>query len=959
MSNTESELGLGIVLETDHRTVTITYPATGDTRVYAKQTAPLTRISFEAGDTIKSHEGWTLRVNNVSEQDHLLIYLGTTESGEEQLLLESQLDHAMQLNRPAERLFGGQIDSDKWFELRYQTLKHINRLANSELRGLTGCRTSLIPHQLYIAHEVANRYAPRVLLADEVGLGKTIEAGMILHQQVLTGRAQRIIIVVPETLVHQWLVEMMRRFNLFFSIFDEERCLAIEETGNLDNPFQSEQLILCNLEFLTHNPKRQEQAMAGEWDLLVVDEAHHLQWSPGHASREYELIEKLASETRGVLLLTATPEQLGKESHFARLRLLDPDRFHSFEAFIKEEASYAPFANAVEDLLDSETLSIESKTIISDTFGESDNKYLLDRCGDNTLSQQERDGARNELVEHLLDRHGTGRILFRNTRSSIKGFPGRQVIPYPLPLPDTYADCIKNASTGQINTRDYLCPEHLYQQSCFGQASFQHHWTKFDSRVDWLIDKLKSLKPEKVLVIAAHASTALDLVEVLRVKEGIHAAVFHEGLSIIERDRAAAFFADQDYGSQVMVCSEIGSEGRNFQFSHHLVLFDLPLNPDLLEQRIGRLDRIGQTEDIQIHAPYFQQSAQEAMFRWYHEALSAFETTCPAGLSVFTKVETELVEALTNSDTSPDSLESLIKASAGLYQEMNQALQQGRDKLLEYNSCRPTIANALKAQAEKEDTENLLGDFLPEVFDCYGVDFEDHSQSCYIIRPSDHMQTESFPGLLPDGMTITFDRTTALTFEDAHYITWEHPLVTGAMDLVTSSEYGNTAVTAMKTDRLRAGTLLIECIFMIESASTTKLQSSRYFPPTTIRLLLDKTGKNHSDLILHESINQSKIAVDKETASRVIRDQLNELKDMLESSENLAETISSKVVKTAHKNGQSILDREISRLKALSKVNPNVREEELEYFEEHFRELDKIIDSARPRLDALRVIVCV
>jgi ATP-dependent helicase HepA len=782
---------------------------------------------------------------------------------------------------------------------------------------------------------------------------------MILHQQVLTSRAQRIIIVVPETLVHQWLVEMMRRFNLFFSIFDEERCLAIEEAGNLDNPFQSEQLILCSLEFLTHNPKRQQQAMSGEWDLLVVDEAHHLQWSPGHASHEYQLIEKLASETRGVLLLTATPEQLGKESHFARLRLLDPDRFHSFEAFINEEDSYTPFANAVEELLGSETLSAKSKTTISNTFGEADNQYLLERCDDSSLSQLERDNARTELVEHLLDRHGTGRILFRNTRTSIKGFPGREVTPYPLPLPDNYTNCSKNIAAGQTNPGDHLCPEHFYQQSCFGQTDFQQHWTKFDMRIDWLIDKLKSLKPEKVLVIAAHASTALDLVEALRVKEGIHAAVFHEGLSIIERDRAAAFFADQDYGSQVMVCSEIGSEGRNFQFAHHLVLFDLPLNPDLLEQRIGRLDRIGQTKDIQIHVPYFQNSAMEAMFRWYHEALSAFETTCPAGLSVFSKIETELVEALTNPDSKSDSLDSLIKRSSDLYQEMNQALQQGRDKLLEYNSCRPTIANALKAQAEKEDAENLLGDYLPEVFDCYGVDFEDHSQSCYIIRPSDHMQTESFPGLLPDGMTITFDRETALTFEDAHYITWEHPLVTGAIDLITSSEYGNTAVTAMKSDRFNAGTLLVECIYMIESASTTKLQSSRYFPPTAIRLLLDKTGKIHSDIVSHESINQSKIAVDKETASRVVRDQMNELKDMLENSEKLANEISLNVVKTAHKNGQSILDREISRLKALSKVNPNVREEELEYFEDHFRALDKIINSARPRLDALRVIVCV
>ncbi len=104
---------------------------------------------------------------------------------------------------------------------------------------------------------------------------------------------------------------------------------------------------------------------------------------------------------------------------------------------------------------------------------------------------------------------------------------------------------------------------------------------------------LTSHRSQKVLVICAKATTALQLEQVLREREGIRAAVFHEGMSIIERDRAAAWFAEEDTGAQVLLCSEIGSEGRNFQFASNLVMFDLPFNPDLLEQRIGRLDRIG------------------------------------------------------------------------------------------------------------------------------------------------------------------------------------------------------------------------------------------------------------------------------------------------------------------------------------------------------------------------------
>ena len=951
ISNTESELGLGEVLAADHRTVTVHFPATDETRVYAKQTAPLTRIAFEVGDNIKSQDGWSLKVTSVKKDEDLLIYYGTNEQNKETVLIETKLDNFMQLNRPAERLFGGQIDAAKWFELRYQTLGHVNRLAHSELYGLTGCRISLIPHQLYIAHEVANRYAPRVLLADEVGLGKTIEAGMILHQQILTGRAQRIIIVVPETLLHQWLVEMMRRFNLFFSIFDEERCHEIEEAGNVENPFHSEQLILCSLEFLAQNPSRHQQALSGEWDLLVVDEAHHLKWSPEHASLEYTLIETLAAEISGVLLLTATPEQLGKESHFARLRLLDPDRFHDFNRFIEEETSYEPFAHTIEELLDATTLSQSSLNLILDTLGEGDNKSLLDTLQDPNKTDKEKQESRDELIEHLLDRHGTGRVLFRNTRSSVKGFPKRLVLPYPLPLPEAYSNKV-NSETHDPNY--LLCPEILYQES-----DPQLPWTDVDSRTEWLIAKLKELKPNKVLVIAANASTALDLAEALRIKEGINAAVFHEGLTIIERDRSAAFFADQEYGSQVLICSEIGSEGRNFQFSHHLVLFDLPLNPDLLEQRIGRLDRIGQKEEIQIHVPFFTNSAQHVMFRWYHEALSAFEHTCPAGLSVFKQVKDSLIKTLKTECPSIDDMDKLINTSTNHYSEMNTALQKGRDKLLEFNSCRPKLAYSLEQQTKIEDDRNSPKEYLSTVFDCYGVDMEDHSENCFVIRPSNHMQTASFPGLHSEGMTITFDRNTALGYEDAHYITWEHPLVTGAIDLVTTSEYGNTSVTAIKSSLFKAGTVLIESIFMVEAASNTKLQSKRYFPPTTIRIVIDKNGKDFNNALSHDEINEAKISVDPETASRVIRDQLHELKKMVSISDNLASKPAKVILNASHQRGHQLLASEISRLKALSKVNANVREEELKYFEDHWKTLEHVIDSATPRLDALRVIVCV
>src|SRR5262249_47911084 len=112
--------------------------------------------------------------------------------------------------------------------------------------------------------------------------------------------------------------------------------------------------------------------------------------------------------------------------------------------------------------------------------------------------------------------------------------------------------------------------------------------------------------------------------------KNMKAAVFHEGLSLLQRDRNAAWFADK-HGAQVLLCSEIGSEGRNFQFAHHLVLFDLPLDPEILEQGIGRLDRIGQTSEIQVHVPFVTGTGQEVLARWYHDGLNAFEKNLQGG----------------------------------------------------------------------------------------------------------------------------------------------------------------------------------------------------------------------------------------------------------------------------------------------------------------------------------------
>ncbi|MEJ2360953.1 MAG: RNA polymerase-associated protein RapA [Gammaproteobacteria bacterium] len=956
ISNTELQMGLGTVLAVDQRSVQIVYLATGETRTYAKRSAPLSRVRFGKGDLVRSHDGWSMRVDDIEEAEGLLVYIGRRSDGDVMMLPESQLDNFMQFSRPADRLFTGQIDKPKLYNLRRATRQHQTRLAHSRLYGLAGTRTSLIPHQLYIADEVSRRHAPRVLLADEVGLGKTIEAGLIIHRQLLIQRARRILIVVPDTLVHQWLVEMLRRFNLMFSLFDEARCAAIEEELELTNPFVTEQLVLCTVSFLTSQPGRLAQAVAGEWDLLVVDEAHHLQWSDEQVSPEYQSVEKLAKAIRGVLLLTATPEQLGKHGHFARLRLLDPDRFSDFDKFVAEEQQYAPIAAVVENLFAATSLTADSTSILRETLQEGDNQAYLDVLGDNTATAEQQQNARERLIEHLLDRHGTGRILFRNTRHVIQGFPMRQLHACPLPLPQEYVEWLERIQAqATIDPHLLLSPEQLYREQDTNNPSA---WTEFDPRVAWLHEMLRDNKPDKVLLICSSASTVLELASHLKNRYGMHAAVFHEGMSILERDRAAAFFASDEQGAQVLLCSEIGSEGRNFQFAHHLVLFDLPLNPDLLEQRIGRLDRIGQTQTIRIHVPYMRDSAQSILFQWYHQGLQAFEQICPAGHSVFVQVRDNLLDALHQLDEGLADLPNLIDTTRSLYEKSKRELQQGRDRLLEYNSCRPAYAEELVDLAMAQANEKEMAKYLDAIFDNFGIESEVHSPTSLVIRPGEHLRA-SLPGLTEDGMTITYHRATALANEDMQYLTWEHPMTIAAMDSVGSSEMGNTSLVSIQHPSLTPGTLLIECCYILESANTRRLDSARFLPAAEIRILIDQKGRRLDSHLSETWLQQNQKEIKHNIARQVVKSQQALIKSMNAATDKLAMKLAPELIDKAKQNAAIEYQREVDRLVALRQVNPSIRQEEIDQLLQERSDVLQQLDATVAQLDSLRIIVVI
>ena len=907
ISETENSLGLGMITALDFRSITLHFPATDETRIYAVAQAPLTRIELNKGEQLHHQAGWQGEVLDVQEMNGLLFYLVKNEQGEDIIINEKELSPIISFSQAKDRLFSSQIDRSEHFALRYQTLLHQQAQFQSPLRGLRGNRAGLIPHQLHIAQEVGNRVNPRVLLADEVGLGKTIEAGMILQNQLFAEKVQRVLIIVPETLQHQWLVEMLRRFNLHFSLFDEERCEDFAEQAI--NPFSTESLIICALDWLKAHPHRVQQAIEAEFDCLIVDEAHHLAWSENAPSAAYLLVEQLANAIPSVLLLTATPEQLGLESHFARLRLLDPERFYDYQAFLKEQENYQPVADAVQSLLSEKPLSAVEKNHISDLLNEQDVEPLFKALA--CHNDEEKQAARQELIQNLIDRHGTSRILFRNTRQGVKGFPHR-----------------------------------FYHQVTIDA-------TETDEKIHWLIDFLKSHRNEKILVICKTAQTAIQLEQILREKEAIRSAVFHERMSIIERDRAAAYFSDSENGAQVLLSSSIGSEGRNFQFACHLVLFDLPENPDLLEQCIGRLDRIGQTRDVQIYVPCLSGSAQQDLARWYHEGLNAFEQTCPIGMALFEQYETLLKE---RSENKAD-FEQLILQTQKQAKALRLALEKGRDRLLELNSNGGEKAQRLAGEIAQTDNSPQLVNFALNLFDIIGVEQDDLGENSIVITPTGTMLVPDFPGLKEEGVTVTFDRQLALAREELEFLTWDHPMIRQGIDLIASGDIGKASMALLVNKQLPAGTLLVELIYMIESQSPKGLQLNRFLPPTPVRLLLDSKGNDLAGQVNFNTLQNKLKPLGKDIANKMVKMARPNIEQLIKLGDHKITEIAQAKIQEASKVADQTLSNELNRLIALKAVNKNIRQAEIDVLEQQRLVSLEELSKASWRLDSLRVIV--
>ena len=633
-------------------------------------------------------------------------------------------------------------------------------------------------------------------------------------------------------------------------------------------------------------------------------------------------MEELSLRTPGLLLLTATPEQLGVQGHFARLRLLDPERYPSLPQFLAEQQAYAPIAALAGVLASEQPLSqTELATLQTLMPDEVDVAALNDAA------------VRSKLLENLIDRHGPGRALYRNTRHGVAGFPQRLPEITELPAPDG-----DDLNLGL----DTLHPE-------LGLRN----WCDNDPRCDWLLQILAATGKDKIVLICHAAQTVLDLEQWLWETAGVQVAVFHEHMDLVERDRAAAYFADHEQGARILLCSEIGSEGRNFQFAHELVLFDLPFNCDLIEQRIGRLDRIGQKQDIQIHVPAF---AGHPAGRWahiLHAGLDIFSRPNPAAQPLLERHRSAIEQAVLNAT----DLETLTTQLAAERDQLLAQLEAGRDRLLELHSCHPVRARRLAKDMTITHIEDEaeLNDFLELFADAFGLELIDLGGDCITIAPGDHMLVPDLPHLPEDGFMATTRRDVALARDDVQFLSWEHPFIDQALELITSGPAGNAAAGYIDDHDFRTGDCYIELQFVARCPAPKALAVERFLPPNAMHLMMTPAG----DLKVNDGeLPAFVLPLKKGTARGLVDQKVASVQPVIHKLEKMGVAQLGKMTARARQKAEEAYADRLARLHALSQQNPRLSPVLVAEVKAERDAVLAAIDESQLVLDSVRLVFC-
>lgn len=876
---------VGVVVDLDFRQAQVRFDGTDEIRAFARSANALARVRLN-GPVHRASTGTVGVTDGLTHTDpprwRVII------DGRALTVAESDLRPHVLLD-PVSRMESGRRGSPRQFWLALTARHYDLAIRNSELVALGESRVDLKPHQISVVHRVITQYPHRFLLCDEVGLGKTIEAGLIIKELKARGIADRVLIIVPPNLARQWQFELKTKFNETFAIMNSDTVRYLRHTHGSDgNPFERHDHVIVSSSWIAMD-EWARQAAAVDWDAVVVDEAHHARVRrSGNRSQEtrlYKVVRQLVSpeafSKRAALFLTATPMQLDSGELYSLIELLDPALFPTPAHFDRHRAQMPGLNRLVNNLrinadhaddLDEDTLAQVSA-------------WLTTPASEIAAQLASGPDGVEAICQALSARHLLSEILIRNRKQVVGGFMPRhahrwevRLTPEELSALRAVEDYVKDGYARADRTKDQAAGfvmvifqklmassiwalrqslnrrrERLEQRSISAsgtkatrrrlqdvqeqsdndaliseliadladsderEALELAHLVELldavpgDSKADTLITQLQALTSQtetpKVLLFTEFRETQEYLKR--RIEElDWDVRLFHGQLKPEAKDAAVDAFRSATKPA-ILLSTEAGGEGRNFQFCHLLVNYDLPWNPMRVEQRIGRVDRIGQRDTVQVFNLWVKDTVEERVLDVLEKRIDVFEQTVGGLDPILGDTERDLAKIFRLGGTDRDrALERFEHDIERRLREARQAEEKLRDFIMETKSYTREIAAQITAQATvipSADLERFATRLLADV----NTYLDNQHDGTYQITFHEPFVSD-YPRFSENGLRrrqVTFRPDVATDSEQVEFMGVGHPVIDALVARVSEPRYpGSAAALELQAgDELPAG----------------------------------------------------------------------------------------------------------------------------------------------------------
>ncbi|MFW9879813.1 MAG: SNF2-related protein, partial [Candidatus Thorarchaeota archaeon] len=930
----------------------------------------LVHFIFDINEKVETKQGiGIINSKDFMIRDGLISYEFLKENGKRVQIYEDEI-YAKYISPIEALILKRKIDPPLNFLLKYWAHLFHSYYTSFQIKCITNSRLSLMLHQINVTHRLSEELFPRIILADEVGLGKTIEAGIYIKEMMARNLSERILIIVPASLVQQWKFELENKFNLSFTIYDGKKIKELERrgyyksAGSLQNPFYYDNLIICSLQF-ARNRKYIELLSKISWDIVIFDEAHHLRRYLINATtgryREtlnYELARNLSTTTESMLLLSATPLQLHSFELFSLIELIHPELFSSFSEF-EHFRKNMPFINLlitnlnqIDKLNNFELKSTikllrdlryidKSKTneqLLADLRNESFKDNLFRKIEeDHTLSKLIiRNRKKNVFSEEFLNKRIVNTIMVNPTREEIEVYNEirlylaqiynssiskenvglgfvittlqklltsskyailkslerrlEQIYRYKniflnldvireedpeffeLELEEEFLDSEfiddlkENLTEKQIEDRFNIFNQEKILKEFYNKLNQIPYDSKSDKLIE-ILDQIYSHNPnEKVIVFTQFVDTLKFLRKLLEKQENSYfVEIFYGGLDKQQKDEAVERFRNQN-GFSILLSTEIGGEGRNFQFCRTLINYDLPWNPMKLEQRIGRVDRIGQeSRQIYIYNFYLEGTVETDVVYALIKRINLFEESIGILEPIIGRIEKDLKNVIFAEEDGRKrkklnefyrTLDDEIKRAKEIEMQLDDLMID--KKSFQMEGLISSLASCIDVKLTHNELFLLMTYFLNLDNNKYGymekvksdlVKIKRFDNDILKIRIGDILLKNSKYRLLNE-YSGTFNLELAREREEIDFFALGHPLIDAVLDLCRDDSFkGTYTILELKKQKLLTysdiETILNKelylFIFLIKFQGY--IIESQILP-----VVVDKTGKEIKDL---------------------------------------------------------------------------------------------------------------